>query len=111
MNPINGSSHYATAPAFRRALDERLKKQARLRGQPLEQLRREFLFQRFLAMIFAVPNSPWVLKGGASLLMRLPAARFSRDLDLLYTGNPTPDRAIAELRAPSTPHPDDHSFS
>ncbi len=34
---INGSPHYATATAFRRALEDRLKKQAAVRDQPLEQ--------------------------------------------------------------------------
>ena len=49
MSMVNGSSHYATANAFRRALEDRLKSEARARVQSLEELRREFLFQRFLA--------------------------------------------------------------
>lgn len=103
---INGSPHYATATAFRRALEDRLKTQAAVRDQPLEQLRREFLFQRFLALIFAEPGSNWVLKGGASLSMRLPDARYSKDLDLLNLAL-DPEQAVAELRALTTPRPGD----
>jgi hypothetical protein len=40
--------------------------------------------QRFLARIFREPDAPWVLKGGTGLLVRLPRARYSDDVDLLY---------------------------
>lgn len=56
MTAVNGSSQYASANAFRRALEDRLKAEAKARGQPLEALRREFLFQRFLALLFADNN-------------------------------------------------------
>lgn len=105
---INGSPHYATAAAFRRGLEDRLKAQAKGRGRSLEELRREFLYQRFLALIFSVPDGHWVLKGGASLLMRLADARFSKDLDLLRMGQTSPDSAIAELRALTAPREGDH---
>lgn len=105
---INGSSHYATATAFRRALEDRLKAEAKSRGRSLEELRREFLFQRFLAMIFSAPEGQWVLKGGASLLMRLADARFSKDLDLLRMGTLSPEQAIVELRELTTPREGDH---
>ena len=105
---VNGSPHYATANAFRRALDDRLKTQAKLRSQPVSELRREFLFQRFLALLFANPESQWVLKGGASLLMRLTEARFSRDLDLLHLGELSPTEAVEELRMLTRPRAGDH---
>lgn len=105
---INGSAQYATATAFRRALEDRLKAKARSRGRSLEELRREFLFQRFLAMIFSAPDGQWVLKGGASLLMRLAGARFSKDLDLLRMGKLSPDQAIVELRELTAPRQGDH---
>ncbi len=105
---INGSAEYVTANAFRRALDDRLKAEAKTRGRSLEELRREFLFQRFLALVFAAPDGHWVLKGGASLLMRLADARFSKDLDLLRLGELSPDEAIAELRALTAPREGDH---
>jgi len=74
----------------------------------LEELRREFLFQRFLALIFSGPPVQWVLKGGASLLMRLGDARFSKDLDLLRLGTLSPEQAIAELRELTAARETDH---
>lgn len=47
--------------------------------------------------MFAEPGSDWVLKGGAGLLIRLPSARYSQDLDLLHRSNALPD-ALDELR-------------
>lgn len=105
---VNGSAQYATANAFRRALEDRLKTEAKARGRSLEELRREFLFQRFLALVFFTPGGQWVLKGGASLLMRLAEARFSKDLDLLHLGEVSPDDAIAELRSLTAPREGDH---
>lgn len=105
---INGSAQYASANAFRRALEDRLKAEAKTRGRPLEELRREFLFQRFLALVFSVPARQWVLKGGAGLLMRLAQARFSKDLDLLRLGELSPEQAIAELRELTAARAGDH---
>ncbi len=108
MSMINGSAAYSTAAAFRRALGDRLKARAKADGRPQEQLQREFWFQRFLALVFSDPEPRWVLKGGASLLMRLANARFSKDLDLVHLGEVSPTDAIAELRAATTPHDGDH---
>ncbi|MBA2324515.1 MAG: nucleotidyl transferase AbiEii/AbiGii toxin family protein [Pseudonocardiales bacterium] len=54
------------------------------RGRTYNQVALEFALQRFLARVFADADSPWVLKGGTSLLVRLAGARHSRDLDLLH---------------------------
>ncbi|MDQ2849782.1 MAG: nucleotidyl transferase AbiEii/AbiGii toxin family protein [Actinomycetota bacterium] len=108
MSAVNGSSQYATATAFRRGLQDRLKQQAMLRGRPVAELQREFLFQRFLALLFSQPDGPWVLKGGASLLMRLADARSSKDLDLLHLGQVKPAQAIADLRELTAPHESDY---
>lgn len=108
MTAINGSPHYASAYDFRRALEDRLKREAKSRGRPLEELRREFVFQRFLALIFAQTGSQWVLKGGASLLMRLVDARSSKGLDLLRLGEAHPNDAIAEIRQLTAPKDGDH---
>ncbi|MFF2299309.1 nucleotidyl transferase AbiEii/AbiGii toxin family protein [Arthrobacter sp. NPDC058127] len=104
---VNGSTHYSSANAFRRALEDRLKSEAKACGQALGELRREFLFQRFLALIFCAPDGQWVLKGGASLLMRLAEARFSKDLDLLHLGELSarrqlPSSGISRLHARET---------
>jgi len=91
------SSRYATPAAFRRAVEDRLKREAKNRSRPVNELRREFLLQRFLARVFHDPNGPWVLKGGAGLLIRLPGARYSRDVDLLHVAA-SPATAVQELR-------------
>ncbi|HEX3828146.1 MAG TPA: nucleotidyl transferase AbiEii/AbiGii toxin family protein [Sporichthyaceae bacterium] len=95
---------YDSDAAFRRALADRLRTQAQRRGRAVNQLRREFAFQRFLARVFADPDAPWVLKGGAAMLARLPDARHSRDVDLYHPGRHTelPEalpEALAELTA------------
>ncbi|WP_240505381.1 nucleotidyl transferase AbiEii/AbiGii toxin family protein [Nocardia mangyaensis] len=54
---------------------------------------------RFLARVFVDPGSPWVLKGGGGLLVRITdGARHSRDADLMRT-DVTAEEAIIELRA------------
>lgn len=105
---LNGSPQYASANNFRTALEHRLKAEAKTRGRNLEELRREFLFQRFLALVFSGGSDQWVLKGGASLLMRLADARFSKDLDLLRLGEQSVEDAITELRTLTAPSTDDH---
>lgn len=105
---FNSSAQFVTAAAFRRSLDERLKTEAKARTRPHDQLRREFLFQRFLGMVFAGSDHQWVLKGGGSLLIRLPDARFSQDLDLLRLGELSADEAISDLRQLTQPSEEDH---
>jgi predicted nucleotidyltransferase component of viral defense system len=61
-----------------------MKKIAKETGRPTQEVNREFVIQRFLARIFDKPDAPWVLKGGTGLLVRLPRARYSDDVDLLY---------------------------
>nr|WP_275402422.1 nucleotidyl transferase AbiEii/AbiGii toxin family protein [Streptomyces sp. SID13031] len=58
------------------------------------------MFDRFLARLFAEPGRPWLVKGGTNLLIRLPSARFSKDIDLLYRGHAADDvnEAADELR-------------
>jgi hypothetical protein len=91
---------YPTAQAFRAGVGDQLKNVAQKSGRALEEVRREFLFDRLLARLFAEPGRPWLVKGGANLLIRLPAARFSRDIDLLYRGPAADDvdEAVDELR-------------
>ena len=90
-------SPYRTPAAFRSAVDTKLKAQARRDGRLFAELRREFLYQRFLARVFH-EESLWVLKGGIGLLTRLPGARHSRDIDLMHL-TATPAAAEAEIRA------------
>ncbi len=91
---------YDSPEAFRRAVATRLQAEARRRARPPQQLRREFLFQRFLARVFRIETSPWVLKGGTAMVMRMPGARYSQDVDLLRaTDHLDVVWAIADLRA------------
>ncbi len=94
----NPPRRYPTAKDFRQAITQRIKTQAARNGRPANELRREFLYQRFLARVFH-PSSgdQWVLKGGVGLLIRLPIARFSQDVDLYNTSHGLQD-AIANLR-------------
>jgi Nucleotidyl transferase AbiEii toxin, Type IV TA system len=76
---------YATAGAFRTALEARLNERARRDGVDLHRLRRQVTFDRLLARMFD-PSQPvrdgWVLKGGYALEMRFHMARSTKDLDL-----------------------------
>jgi hypothetical protein len=94
---MTAESPYRTPAAFRSAVDAKLKVQARRDGRPFAEVRREFLYQRFLARVFH-DESLWVLKGGIGLLTRLPGARHSRDIDLMHL-TATPAAAEAEVRA------------
>ncbi len=76
---------YATATAFRRALEDRLKDIAGKESVDLQRLRRQVAFDRLLARLFqaAQPHAlPWVLKGGYAMELRIKAARTTKDIDL-----------------------------
>lgn len=90
-------SRYASPAAFRPALKQALQDQAQRSARQFNELQREFLLQRFLARVFHQDTTQWVLKGGIGLLIRLPSARFSRDLDL-FNREIGVQEAIADLR-------------
>ena len=73
---------YASATAFRVALEDRLKKLAQTEGLDLQRLRRQAAFDRLLCRLFAEPDAPWLLKGGYAMELRLKTARTTRDIDL-----------------------------
>jgi len=73
---------YATAGAFRRALEERLKRTSLTERIDLNRLRRQVSFDRLLARLFRKEPAPWVLKGGYALELRFKAARSTVDIDL-----------------------------
>lgn len=91
---------YRDERGFRTGVGAQLKNAAQKAGRDPNEIRREFLFQRFLTRLFAKPGQPWVVKGGTNLLIRLPRARFSQDIDLLYRGDAADDTSdlVAELR-------------
>jgi hypothetical protein len=73
---------YATAVAFRIALESRLKTMAQTEGVDLQRLRRQVTFDRLLARFFSEQNAPWLLKGGYAMELRLRTARTTKDVDL-----------------------------
>lgn len=79
---------YATAEAFRRALEERLKQAALIDRVDLIRLRRQVSFDRLLARLFREETAPWVLKGGYALELRFKAARSTVDIDLTVRNVP-----------------------
>ncbi|OIQ89615.1 hypothetical protein GALL_285020 [mine drainage metagenome] len=70
---------------------------ARERGVDAQGLQRRLVYSRFLARVFASPDSPWVLKGGTATLMRVPTGRTTKDVDLLAQARDLP-AAVADLR-------------
>ncbi len=85
---------YATAAAFRTALEQRLLAAARQGSVPVVRLRKLVAFERLLARLLVVAPDRWILKGAMALHFRL-AARFrtTRDMDL---GRWDDERAAAE---------------
>jgi hypothetical protein len=73
---------YTTAGAFRRTLEERLKRTSTSEQIDLNHLRRQVAFDRLLARLFREEAPPWVLKGGYALELRFKAARSTVDIDL-----------------------------
>lgn len=71
---------YTTAGAFRRALEERLKRASVADQIDLNRLRRQVSFDRLLARLFR--DEPAPLKGGYALELRFKAARSTVDIDL-----------------------------
>lgn len=77
--------NYQNSAAFRRALEDRLRRQAVVSGTPLVRLRKMVAFERFLARLVASQPDAWVLKGGLALQFRLrERARTTQDIDLLF---------------------------
>jgi hypothetical protein len=74
---------YASARAFRQAMEARLQDRAREGGLVLQRIRRQVSFDRLLARMFASPEEAgWVLKGGYALELRFQSARSTKDVDL-----------------------------
>jgi hypothetical protein len=80
------SRTYATAGAFRGALEERLKRASLTEQIDPNRLRRQVAFDRLLARLFREEPAPWVLKGGYALELRFKAARSTVDIDLTVQG-------------------------
>ena len=74
---------YKTSAAFRMALEERLRQRELETGEPLVRMRKRMVFERGMARLQKTRTSPWVVKGGFALELRLGLrARMTKDLDL-----------------------------
>jgi hypothetical protein len=76
---------YASAGAFRTALEKRLLTLTEQTNVPLVRLRKLVVFDRLLARLVAVSPDRWVLKGAVALHFRVgPRFRTTKDLDLAH---------------------------
>ena len=76
---------YASAVAFRRALEDRLKLLAIADPSRLARHRKRIAFDRLLARLVATAPGDWVLKGGFAMDLRLrDRARTTKDVDLAW---------------------------
>ena len=81
-------SRYRTADALRRALDDRIVREARNSGLSPQRLRKEVAFERLLARLLVASQERWVLKGGLALTFRLGAvSRTTLDIDIARVGD------------------------
>lgn len=77
------SQPYASAAAFRQALETRVRTLAEERGVQIQGLRLKVAIERLLARLFHDAHPPWLLKGGYAMELRFrPRARTTRDVDL-----------------------------
>lgn len=77
------AKNYESSKAFRIALEQRLKNYAFAKNIDLQDIRRKVAFERFLCRLFRDKDSPWVLKGGYAMELRISQARATRDIDLV----------------------------
>src|SRR5437870_2454321 len=72
------------APAdFRQALEERFRQREQETKEPLVRMRKRLVFERCMVRLQKKTDSPWVVKGGFALELRMGMrARMTKDLDL-----------------------------
>jgi len=81
---VNSGKREYTPESFRISLEARLKQRAAKENIDLQRLRRQVAFDRLLCRIFHEVSSPWILKGGYAMELRLTIARTTRDIDLSF---------------------------
>lgn len=84
---------YQTPAEFDRAL----KKAAKAADGDTGERYRQALRDRFLCRVFTDPEERFVLKGGSSMLARVPDARATRDADFALCKNGSPDEIVMAL--------------
>jgi predicted nucleotidyltransferase component of viral defense system len=90
----------------RASITDRLNRYATDHGQSIALVRRRFVIARFLTRVFDADPDGWILKGGISMMVRLPQARYSKDIDL-HTATDLPE-SVDELRRTVRDHHLDH---
>ena len=75
-------NQYQTPVALRRALEDRIMALVGKEGGDIQRLRRQVAFDRLLCRLFRDGSSPWLLKGGYAMELRIRSARTTRDIDL-----------------------------
>lgn len=98
---------YASAAAFRMALEQRLLNLARETELSLARLRKTVVFDRLLARLSASAPERWVLKGALALDFRFESAgRATKDIDLVRRDNE--EAATEDVIAAQAAELDDH---
>jgi hypothetical protein len=87
---------FATPEAFRMALEQRLRTEARKQDRDLARLRQLLVFDRFLSRVFHHLGDNVIAKGGITLELRLDRARTTKDVDLWMRGDAA--RTLDRLR-------------
>jgi hypothetical protein len=90
------SRKYAAPLDFKQALENHLRKHVVATGGDLARVRQRWVFERFLARLTSHFGDRVIVKGGVALALRLLEARYTRDVDVRLSGNPS--RLLAELR-------------
>ncbi|MFT8705547.1 nucleotidyl transferase AbiEii/AbiGii toxin family protein [Bifidobacterium aquikefiricola] len=63
-----------------------LRNQAKARHVSVQKLAKHYVFQLFFKQLFAKADNPWVVTGGAAMVIRNQSNRFTSDIDLVKTG-------------------------
>ena len=98
---------YATAAAFRDALEHRLRTRATEHLVGVNVLRKQVAIDRFLARLTIAAPGRWVVKGAYALDLRLGSrGRATRDVDLTRTDSA--EEALRDMHEASATVGDDH---
>lgn len=73
---------HKTAADFRKELEKTLQDHSIKTGEAIQRLRRKVAIDRLLARIFSQEPSPFFLKGGYAMELRIAEARATKDMDL-----------------------------
>lgn len=87
---------YASANAFRAALEDRIKNISKKQGTDIQRLRRQVAFDRLLCRLFKKNPGDLFLKGGYSMELRVHMARTTKDIDLVLKARKIADHAAQD---------------